>query len=112
MSPDAEQTSSITAETKQGILVVALRGNLDSSNRINAFREKIDQALDKGIRKFIINLSGTVWVNMNSIAIHCLIAEFNDVQKVNGEMVFCYPQDKFGSLLTATRINGLCFLFC
>jgi anti-sigma B factor antagonist len=89
-------------ELRGEIVILTLKGDMMGEPDTAAFRDKIKEMLDKGMKKFIIDLSGVKW--MNSLGLGALISAFTSVKHHEGEMVVTNVTKKVESLFMITQL--------
>lgn len=90
-------------DQKNGINVVAIKGNLIDKNQAETLLEEIsDQVLD-GANHFVIDM--TEFKYMNSTGLNVLVHILTKARKSGGEAVICCMPDKIRELLVITKLN-------
>ena len=87
----------------QGICVVDLEGQIDGSPRSGEFHEVIKEHLERGKKRFLINLEGVRWVN--SLGVGVLIAAYISAKREEAVVKFCGPSDRVAKVLRMTGVT-------
>ncbi|MES2568212.1 MAG: STAS domain-containing protein [Bacteroidota bacterium] len=93
----------ITEENK--IQILFLSGELIDKNQANDLLVKVNELLDAGNHKFIIDLSELKY--MNSSGLNVLIQLLTKTRNNGGESVICNVSKKVNDLLIITKLNTL-----
>ncbi len=89
-------------ELRGDIVILSLKGDMMGEPDTVEFRDKVKTMLDKGIKKFILDMGGVKW--MNSLGLGALIAAFTSVKHHDGNMVIINVKKKVESLFMITQI--------
>ncbi len=89
-------------ELRGDIVIITLKGDMMGEPDTGAFRDKIRELLDKGMKRIILDLSGVKW--MNSLGLGALISAFTSVKNHEGEMVIANVTKKVESLFMITQL--------
>lgn len=93
----------ITEDKNYEILV--LKGELIDKNQATDLIKKVDELLDSGKTKWIINLEELKY--MNSSGLNVLIQLLTKTRTRGGESVICHVSKKVNELLIITKLNTL-----
>jgi len=93
----------ITEDNSFQILV--LKGELIDKNQAVDLIKKVDELLDAGKTKWIINLEELKY--MNSSGLNVLIQLLTKTRTRGGESVICHVSKKVNELLIITKLNTL-----
>ncbi len=89
-------------ELRGDIVIVKLKGDMMGEPDTADFRDKIQELLEKGMKKIILDLSGVKW--MNSLGLGALISAFTSVKNNDGTMVITNVTKKVESLFMITQL--------
>jgi anti-sigma B factor antagonist len=93
----------ITEENGKEIL--SLSGELIDKNQATQMIKLVDELLESGKNKFVIDLSGLKY--MNSSGLNVLIQLLTKTRTSGGESVICHVSKKVNELLIITKLNTL-----
>ena len=88
--------------TLDDVLVLDLDGNLAREENAQ-FRTHINATIDGGARKLILNLAGVS--HMDSSGLGELIACYNSIQNLSGDIKLLSPNHRLQNLLVITKLN-------
>lgn len=92
----------ISTEDRGNALYVALAGRMDGSPCCGALKDVVQASLEKGHRRFVIDL-GCV-ISMSSHGIGALVANYATIQGAGGSMVLRAPNERVLKALRVTRL--------
>ncbi len=87
------------------IVQVALEGNLMNKQQVQGLLDELDFFFNEGIKKIIIDLSETQY--MNSTGLSILINIFTQTRSKGGEVVLTNIPEKINKLLIITKLNSI-----
>lgn len=93
----------ITAEKEFEVL--ELKGELIDKNQALDLIKSVDELLEEGKNKFVIDLSELRY--MNSSGLNVLIQLLTKTRNRGGESVICHVSKKVNELLIITKLNTL-----
>lgn len=85
--------------------VLALKGELIDKNQAIDLIKEVDELLEQGKNKFVIDLSDLRY--MNSSGLNVLIQLLTKTRNRGGESVICHVSKKVNELLIITKLNTL-----
>ena len=88
--------------TLNDVLVLDLDGNLSREENAQ-FRTHINATINDGARKLILNLAGVS--HMDSSGLGELIACYNSMQELGGNIKLLSPNHRLQNLLVITKLN-------
>lgn len=88
---------------KEGINVIAIKGNLIDKNQAEPLMEEIEEQVLEGSNRFVIDMSDFKY--MNSTGLNVLVHILTKARKSGGEAVICCMPDKIRELLVITKLN-------
>jgi anti-anti-sigma factor len=93
----------VTVREKRGANIVEVHGKLvgDAANCLR-FHDLYQSLLDKGRKKFVLDLQDTPWAN--SLGIGMIIAAYASVRNRGGEMVLAGATDRLRDVLEVTHL--------
>ncbi|MFA6588322.1 MAG: STAS domain-containing protein [Patescibacteria group bacterium] len=109
MGRDSKLKDSVISENRDGIVIVGLIGQFNGVTLGPDLARVIDQALNQGSRKFLIDLAQTTYIN--STGLGRLISEFGKVKVNGGQTVWCCAQKDTYKLLEITRLLNVLSYF-
>lgn len=87
------------------IVQVALEGNLMNKQQVQGLLDELEFFFNEGIKKVIIDLSATQY--MNSTGLSILINIFTQTRSKGGEVVLTNIPEKINKLLIITKLNSI-----
>ena len=93
----------ITKDTP--IVQIALEGNLMNKQQIQPLLDELDFVFNEGLKKVIIDLSKTQY--MNSTGLSILINIFTQTRSKSGEVILTNIPEKINKLLIITKLNSI-----
>ena len=93
----------ITEENNIQILV--LTGELIDKNQATEFLSSVDELLESGKNKLVIDLAGLKYIN--SSGLNVLIQLLTKTRTAGGDSVICNVSKKVNELLIITKLNTL-----
>ena len=94
----------ITEYESAGIAVFDVEGSL-MQETVALFRSRIDDALERGYRRVVLDLSKTSY--MNSMSIAAIIDVQRRLSALGGEIVLCNVNSLITSLLEITNLTSV-----
>ena len=92
-------------EKEEAFIHVSLIGNLMNKQQIQALLDEIDFYFNEGVKKIIIDLSETKY--MNSTGLSILINIFTQARNKGGEVIITNIPEKINQLLVITKLNSI-----
>jgi len=92
-------------EAQKEFQILALKGELIDKNQAIDLIKEVDDLLEQGNNKFIIDLSELRY--MNSSGLNVLIQLLTKTRTRGGESVICNVSKKVNELLIITKLNTL-----
>lgn len=90
---------------ENGKEILSLSGELIDKNQAIQMIKSVDELLESGKNKFVIDLSGLKY--MNSSGLNVLIQLLTKTRNNGGESVICHVSKKVNELLIITKLNTL-----
>ena len=87
-----------------GVTVVTVDGQLIVANR-QELKQRIQDALDQGDRKFLLDFSGTAYVDSSGLG--ALVSMSKKVREVGGDLRLAGLNDDLRSLFELTKLDTL-----
>lgn len=87
-----------------GVTVVSVEGQLIVANR-QELKQRIQDALDQGDRKFLLDFSGTAYVDSSGLG--ALVSMSKKVREVGGDLRLAGLNDDLRSLFELTKLDTL-----
>ncbi|MBF0274905.1 MAG: STAS domain-containing protein [Nitrospinae bacterium] len=84
-------------------LKASLKGKLITIEENNSLETFFKTFLDKGVKKFLINMSEVTHINSSGLGL--IVKYFQKIKAVDGAIVFCYVQKDVNELFQMTRLN-------
>jgi anti-sigma B factor antagonist len=88
-----------------GLILIALKGNLMSKEQAQPLLDEIDFFFSEGFKKIIIDLSELLY--MNSTGLSVLINIFTQARNKGGEVILTNIPSKVNELLIITKLNSI-----
>ncbi len=92
-------------ETKDGILVISLEGNLLGEHTNSPVIETLQKSIDEGNKKVLFNLGEVKFVNSTGLGM--LLTAVSKVRNAGGEMALCSLPEQMKKLLQMTKLDGV-----
>ncbi|MCD6116628.1 STAS domain-containing protein [bacterium] len=92
-----------TIEKRDDISIIAIDSTNLGGPGANQLSDNIRSLIDKGSKKFIIDMKKVEWMNSSGLGI--LIAALNTVKTREGELCLLNIQKKTEQLLAITKLN-------
>ncbi len=92
----------IKAENRGELVLMSLNGNLLGGPDADAFYNEVKSFLDKGSRKFVLDLSNVKLMNSSGLGI--LIKTLKPVREAGGDLHLASVTEKIDSLLVITKL--------
>ena len=93
------------SETKDGILVISLEGNLLGEHTNAPVMELIKQSIDAGNKKVLFNLSEMKFINSTGLGM--LLTAVSKVRNAGGELALCNLPEQMKKLLQMTKLESI-----
>lgn len=93
-----------TTQAAGGVTVVAVEGQLIVANR-QELKQAIQEALDAGARRFVLDFSGTAYIDSSGLG--ALVSINKRVREVGGELRLAGLNEDLGSLFQLTKLDTL-----
>ena len=95
----------LIVEQQDGLVIFTLRGRLVGPPETDELHEKITLHLEKGTKKFIIDLRYVSWVS--SMGIGAIMRALMTVRNSGGDLRLSNVTEKAQELLSITKVIGL-----
>ena len=92
-------------EIKEGVLVIALEGNLLSEQGNAALNELLKNTMESGTKKVLFNLANVKFVN--STGLGTLLTAVSKTRNAGGEMALCTLPEQMKKLLQMTKLESV-----
>ena len=86
-------------------VIISLEGELIEKNQAGNLLMKVEEMIENGKSKIIINLANLKY--MNSSGLNSMIQLLTKARKDGGEVVICNMNKKINELLLITKLNTL-----
>ncbi|MBK6265425.1 STAS domain-containing protein [Marivirga sp. S37H4] len=96
-------------EIIDNILLLKLSGDLIGENNGPGLVEVLNEHINKGVYKCIIDMSEVRYMNSSGIGV--LITILTKLRNKNGEVVLLQPSDQVKKLLIITKLNNIFSFF-
>lgn len=92
----------ILTEMKQGVMIIRLEGELDLQGA-NAFREKVDAALEaSGVKQVLLNLEHVAFIDSSGLGV--ILGRYKRVSTLGGQIAVAHVQPQVARIL---ELSGL-----
>ena len=91
-------------ETKDGVLVIFLEGNLLGENSNGPVMELIKKVLEEGNKKVLFNLADMKFINSTGLGM--LLTAVSKTRNAGGELALCSLPDQMVKLLQMTKLQS------
>lgn len=93
-----------------GVTVLELAGDiLGQPAELDSFRNAIEDLIDEGKRKVVVNMSKVGWIS--SVGVGIILSGFLILQKADGELVVAEPSRKVDKLLHVLNLHSTIKIF-
>lgn len=92
-------------EEKTNYSLVHFAGNLIEKNQASEMFERLEDLLNKGVKKIVIDM--TEFRYMNSTGLNTLLTILTRARKAGGEAVICAVPENIKSLMLITKLNNI-----
>ena len=93
------------SETKEGVLIIYLEGNLLGENHNVAVSALVTENNTNGKKKLIFNLAEMKFINSTGLGM--IINAITKTRSAGGEVAFCNVPDQMAKLLKMTKLEAL-----
>lgn len=87
------------------ICLVELSGNLLSDNQSEKFKSKVEQSIEKGTNRFLVDLAELKF--MNSSGIKLLLQLLTTARNAGGEIMLCNINESISQVLLYAKLNSI-----
>ena len=88
---------------KEGdVVVFDLKGSLEGAPENFAIKDAIKEQLDKGERKFLLNMDKVTFVNSTGIGI--IVTAYTSITNAQGVMKICNANEKVSRVMMITKL--------
>ncbi len=94
-----------TTEVTDGILIVAIEGNLMGDSSGKELLDTVTEQRDGSVNLCAIDLAGVEYMNSNGIGV--LINILTKMRNRNGEAILINPSEQIKKLLIITKLNSI-----
>lgn len=94
-----------THELHGEIAIFKLDGNMLGTPENNQIKNDIIDYLEKGVNKFILDL--TELKHINSTGLGIFITLLTKIKSKNGEMILCNPSQSISNLMKITKLTSV-----
>lgn len=84
------------------VVILDLKGGLEGSQDSFEIKQVVSEMLDKGDKKFLLNLDRVDFVNSTGIGI--IASVFSSISNANGAMKICNANDKVSRVMMVTKL--------
>lgn len=92
-------------EEKKDYCLMHFSGNLIEKSQALEMLDRLEELLNKEIKKFVIEMSGFKY--MNSTGLNTLITILTRARKAGGEAIICSVPENIKSLMLITKLNNI-----
>jgi anti-sigma B factor antagonist len=92
-------------ETKDGVLVISLEGNLLGEHTNAPVMELIKQSIEDGNKKVLFNLSEMKFINSTGLGM--LLTAVSKTRNAGGELALCSLPEQMKKLLQITKLESI-----
>lgn len=92
-------------ETKEGVLVISLEGNLLGEHTNGPVMEMIKQSIEAGNKKVLFNLAEMKFINSTGLGM--LLTAVSKTRNAGGELALCCLPDQMKKLLQMTKLESV-----
>lgn len=92
-------------EEKTNYCLVHFAGNLIEKNQASEMFERLEDLLNKGVKKIVIDM--TEFRYMNSTGLNTLLTILTRARKAGGEAIICAVPENIKSLMLITKLNNI-----
>ncbi len=85
--------------------ILSLSGKIMGGPEAGQINDAINELIDKGKKKFIIDLAKTEWMNSSGLGI--LIGAITTLKNNNGKLVLIHVSDRIMNLLRITKLASV-----
>jgi len=93
------------SETKDGVLVISLEGNLLGEHTNAPVMELIKTSIEAGNKKVLFNLSEMKFINSTGLGM--LLTAVSKVRNSGGELALCSLPEQMKKLLQITKLESI-----
>ena len=94
----------MTKRDRDGVVVFDLQGELRGGPSDDAtFKGGIQQAVDEGARRVVLNLSGLKWINSTGLGF--IVAVYHTMRDADGDLKMCEANERIAHVFTTTRFD-------
>lgn len=90
------------SRTEGDVVVLELKGGLEGGPDSYQLKDEVRQLLEKGDRKFLVNLDRVDYVNSTGIGI--IASVFSSITNAGGQMKICNANDKVSRVMMVTKL--------
>jgi anti-sigma B factor antagonist len=94
-----------TVEEKNSVFILRLSGDLIGESNGATITEKAGEAIQKGFKKCIVDISGLRYINSSGIGV--LITLLTKFRNKSGELYLMKPSESVQKLLVITKLNAI-----
>ncbi len=92
-------------ETKDGVLIIALEGNLLGEQANAPVMEMIKNSIEAGNKKVLFNLGEMKFINSTGLGM--LLTAVSKTRNAGGELALCNVPEQMRKLLLITKLDGV-----
>ena len=96
---------SINTTEKSGVIIVALSGKIMGGPEAGQINEQINNSIDQGKKKIIIDLAEVEWMNSSGLGI--LIGAITTLKNNDGKLSLVNVSDRVENLLRITKLQSV-----
>ena len=93
------------SETKDGVLIIALEGNLLGEQANAPVMEMIKNSIEAGNKKVLFNLGEMKFINSTGLGM--LLTAVSKTRNAGGELALCNVPEQMRKLLLITKLDGV-----
>ncbi|MCU0383176.1 MAG: STAS domain-containing protein [Cyclobacteriaceae bacterium] len=94
-----------SVEEKDTVFILRLSGDLIGESNGASITEKASEAIQKGFKKCIVDISGLRYINSSGIGV--LITLLTKFRNKSGELYLMKPSESVQKLLVITKLNAI-----
>ncbi|MCZ8356004.1 MAG: STAS domain-containing protein [Cyclobacteriaceae bacterium] len=92
-------------EQKDNLFILRLSGDLIGESSGAAIIEKANEAVNNGLKKCVVDISGLRYINSSGIGV--LITLLTKFRNKSGELYLMKPSESVQKLLVITKLNAI-----
>ena len=95
----------IKKNPQENVMVLELSGKIMGGPDFDKFKGEINECLESGFKKVVLDLDGVPWINSTGLGI--LITGYHSIKAAEGTMMICNVKERVLSIFYISQLENI-----